>query len=172
MKIDTRSWKEFLIGDYFEPYRGTVKKLQTLKKGDVPVIGAARSNQGVAGYYDVEALYSNKITISCNGVGCGSTFYHNYPFNINGDALVLVEKVEIDEKAKLFLCGVIDKILTSKYSYEEKCSPDKAKLEKILLPADENGDIDWKYMQAYIKEAEKRVKRNIGILKEIVDTSC
>ena len=157
-KIDTTNWKEFRVGDLFDFERGNVKKLQILKSGETPVIAAARSNQGVAGYYNVNAPYCNQITISCNGVGCGSSFFHDYPFNVNGDAIVLTEKFEMSNKVKMYLSCMLDGIFTRKYSYEEKCSPDKAKAELILLPTTSDNQPDWQYMEQYMAKVEKKLK--------------
>lgn len=167
-KIDTTTWKEFRVGDLFDAIRGSVKKLQTLPKGNTPVVGAARSNQGVAGYYDVDASFNNQITISCNGVGCGSTFYHNYPFNINGDAIVLIAKVDMPQESKRFLACMLDGVLTRKYSYNEKCSPEKVYNEKILLPATIDGTPDWEYMECYVKDMELRVNNTISMLYNVI----
>lgn len=163
-KIDTTYWKAFRVGDLFKAERGCVKKLQTLEKGSTPVIAAARSRQGVAGFYSVDAPYCDKITISCNGVGCGSTFYHDYPFNVNGDALVLTEKVEVSKEAKIYLACIFDVYFSRKYSYAEKCSPQKAIEEKILLPATPAGEPDWQYMEDYICDVEKHVQSSISAL--------
>ncbi|MGM9811110.1 MAG: restriction endonuclease subunit S [Paludibacteraceae bacterium] len=167
-KIDTTYWAKYRVGDLFEPIRGSVKKMQILPEGNVPVIAAARGNQGVAGYYDVEPLYCNKITVSCNGAGCGSTFYHDYPFNINGDAIVLIEKEEMPEYAKQFVCCMLDGLFTRKYSYEEKCSPEKAREEIIMLPAIPNGEPDWQYMEQYMQSIETRVSGSISALNAIL----
>lgn len=162
-KIDTSNWKEFSIGKYFTAERGTVKKLQTLEKGSTPVIAAARSRQGVAGFYSVAAPYCDKITISCNGVGCGSTFYHDYPFNVNGDALVLKEKVKMSKDVKMFLACVFDGYFSRKYSYEEKCSPKKVLNEVIKVPFKEE-EPDWHYMEMYMRGVEAIVKNKLSLL--------
>ncbi len=163
-KIDTTHWHDFKVGDLFNIERGSVKKLQTLDDGNVPVIAAARSNQGVAGYYDVEATYNNMITVSCNGVGCGSSFYHDYAFNVNGDAIVLKEKMFMSEKVKQYLACMLDGVFTRKYSYAEKCSPDKAKEETIKLPAISASEPDWAYMEEYMQQVEQRVNSDIALL--------
>ncbi len=164
-KIDTTNWKEFKVGDLFDAERGTVKNLQQLETGNIPVIAAARSNQGVAGLYNVTASYENKITISCNGVGCGSSFYHDYPFNVNGDAIVLLEKIEMTHKAKQYLACLLDVVFTRKYSYSEKCSPQKAKKEIIKLPATADNQPDWDYLEEYMQQIEQKVNVHLDYLK-------
>ena len=169
-KINFSNWKEFRVGDIFAATRGTSRKMQTLSPGNVPIIAAARYNQGIAGFYDVEDEYENAITISCNGVGCGSTFYHDYPFAITGDAIVLVAKEEIPTDAMWFLACVFDKHFNSKYSYEEKCSADKAEAEYIRLPSTNDGTPDWEYMGNYMKSIEQKANDKLSKLYSIVNT--
>ena len=164
-KIDTRDWKEFKVGNLFDAERGKIKRLQSQNDGNTPVIAAGFSNQGIAGMYDVDAEYENKITISCNGVGCGSAFYHPYPFNLNGDAIVLTELKPMNDLVKQFISCMLNGVLTRKYSYEEKCSADKAKDETIKLPVDNNGEPDWVYMENFMKQIELKAKQKLDLLK-------
>lgn len=165
-KIDTQKWGGYRIGDLFDIERGKVKGLQQKETGIVPVIAAARQNQGIAGFYNVEPLFENKITISCNGAGCGSTFYHPYKFNINGDAIVLSEKMEISDSVKQFIACILDATFIKKYSYEEKCSADKAKNEVIKLPTTVDGRPDWDYMEKYTKDIENKVIHYIDSIED------
>lgn len=157
IKLIPKNGGGYKIGDLFDIERGKVKGLQQKETGTVPVIAAARQNQGIAGFYNVESLFENKITISCNGAGCGSTFYHPYKFNINGDAIVLSEKIEISDSVKQFIACILDATFIKKYSYEEKCSADKAKNEVIKLPTSIDGNPDWDYMEKYMKDIENKV---------------
>ena len=156
----------YRIGDLFDIERGKVKGLQQKETGIVPVIAAARQNQGIAGFYNVEPLFENKITISCNGAGCGSTYYHPYKFSINGDAIVLSEKMEISDSVKQFIACILDATFIKKYSYEEKCSADKAKNEVIKLPTTVDGRPDWGYMEKYMKDIENKVIHYIDSIED------
>lgn len=175
--IDTSSWKEFRVGDFFHGVRGTSRKMQELNEGKTPVIAAARYNQGIAGYYDVPSEYENAITISCNGVGCGSTYYHDYPFAITGDAIVLENIGNVPIGALHFIASVYDVYFSRKYSYTDKCSADKAEAEFILLPATSDGQPDWDYMESYMKavmeESEKSLEnlRKADDAKHLIDVS-
>lgn len=160
-KIDVSGWGEFKVGELFDATRGKSRRMQILEDGDIPLIAAARNNRGIAGTYNIDAEYENSITVSCNGVGCGSTFYHSYPFSITGDAIVLEEKQDMSDYIKQFIASIIDASFTNKYSYEEKCSADKAKNETILLPVTSAGDPDWAYMEQYMREMEEKAKFRI-----------
>ncbi len=51
----------------------------------------------------------------------------------------------------LFLVTCINFFLY-KYMYGRKMSRDRFLKETIILPKDENGNLDWKYMENYIKQ--------------------
>ena len=164
--IDTSMWKEFRVGDYFHGIRGTSRKMQELNKGQTPIIAAARYNQGIAGFYDVPSEYENAITISCNGVGCGSTYYHDYPFAITGDAIVLENIGNVPISALLFIASVYDAYFTRKYSYTDKCSANKAEAEMVALPATSDGQPDWEYMETYMKQIMEEFEKSFENLKK------
>ena len=154
--IDTVGWKAFRLGDLFNIVRGTSRTMRMLDEGDIPVIAAARADQGVAGCYDVKPEYEDAITISCNGVGCGSVFYHGRLFAITGDASVMQEKQKMSRVIKLFIAAVCDSLFSVKYSYAEKCNPVGLAEEMIYLPATPDGQPDWAYMDAYMGEVLKK----------------
>lgn len=114
--------------------------------------------------YEIDSAYENRITISCNGAGCGSTFYHPYKFNVNGDAITLIEKSSMSDKAKSFIACILNGAFTRKYSYEEKCSPQKALDEIVRLPATPDGAPDWAYMESYMANLETKVAKSLTLL--------
>ena len=168
-KIDTSEWKEFRVGELFAAERGKVKNIQPLCPGETPIIAAGAYNQGIAGMYEIDSAYENRITISCNGAGCGSTFYHPYKFNVNGDAITLIEKNSMSDKAKSFIACILNGAFTRKYSYEEKCSPEKALDEIVRLPATPDGAPDWAYMESYMANLETKVAESLTMLQAAKD---
>ncbi len=168
-KIDTSGWKEFRVGELFAAERGKVKNIQPLCPGETPIIAAGAYNQGIAGMYEIDSAYENRITISCNGAGCGSTFYHPYKFNVNGDAITLIEKSSMSDKAKSFIACILNGAFTRKYSYEEKCSPQKALDEIVRLPATPDGAPDWAYMESYMANLETKVAESLTMLQAAKD---
>lgn len=168
-KIDTSGWKEFRVGELFAAERGKVKNIQPLCPGETPIIAAGAYNQGIAGMYEIDSAYENRITISCNGAGCGSTFYHPYKFNVNGDAITLIEKSSMSDKAKSFIACILNGAFTRKYSYEEKCSPQKALDEIVRLPSTPKGVPDWAYMESYMANLETKVAESLTLLQAAKD---
>ena len=150
--IDTSAWKAFKVGDLFDIVRGTSRIMRDLRSGSTPLIAAARAEQGVAGYFDIKSEYADAITVSCNGAGCGSTFFHKGEFAITGDASVLLAKGNVSELALLFIASVFDSRFTSIYSYAEKCGPAVLLNSDVMLPATSDGAPDWAYMEQYMKD--------------------
>ena len=165
-RIDVTKWVKFKVGDFFIATRGTSIKLQSLDSGSIPIIAAARYNCGIAGFYNINPQYKNSITISCNGVGCGSTYYHDYEFAITGDAIVLQDKISIPNGAKAFIAAVYDKYFNSKYSYTDKCSAAKVEAEMIALPT-KSDKPNWEYMESYMKNIMQESEKNIEKLNNI-----
>ena len=122
----------------------------------MPLIAAARTEQGVAGLFDVPAEYEDAITVSCNGAGCGSTFFHEGKFAITGDASVLIPHQHLSKLALLFLTSIFDARFSSTYSYEEKCGPASLATEEVLLPATPDREPDWAYMEDYMRTVMNR----------------
>lgn len=168
-KVDTREWGEFRVVELFDAERGKVKNIQPLTPGATPIIAAGAYNQGIAGMYDIDSAYKNRITVSCNGAGCGSTFYHPYEFNVNGDAITLIEKKWMSDRAKQFVACILNATFTRKFSYEEKCSPQKALAEAMRLPIDKTGQPDWAYMEEYMRKVEEKVENVLNCFEEDKD---
>ena len=164
-KVDTKEWGEFRVGELFDAERGKVKNIQPLTPGATPIIAAGAYNQGIAGMYDIDSAYKNRITVSCNGAGCGSTFYHPYEFSVNGDAITLIEKKCMSDRAKQFVACILNATFTRKFSYEEKCSPQKALAEAMRLPMDKTGQPDWAYMEEYMRKVERKTE---GMLNQFI----
>lgn len=68
-----------------------------------------------------------------------------------------------NEQVGLFLAACINKILHEKFSWTFKAGWERIKEMSISLPVKESGEIDWKYMEKYIKATEK------AVIKDVID---
>ena len=155
-EMDVSAWKSFRVGDLFDVIRGKSRVMRNLMDGDTSLIAAARANQGVAGTYDLDAEYHDSITVSCNGAGCGSAYYHDGEFAITGDAVVCVTKEDVSKFVKMFITAVFDKCFSKKFSYAEKCGPAVLSDEFVKLPATPVGTPDWDYMENYMRQVMEK----------------
>lgn len=147
--IDVSKWKEFKISDIF-PYK-KVKKYskEPEDKGEIAYVTSLGVNNGVVSYSDANAIGSNVITVSTNG-DCFDCFYHDESIAVSSDVEVLFNE-HLNRYNALFICTVLE-LEKKKYSYGRKPKSGKVYNTTIKLPADENGNPDWIYMEQYSKD--------------------
>lgn len=149
-ELDVTNWKEFNIKDIFNVERGKINNLNDLSQGTCPIVSAYGENQGVSFFANEEEKYKNCLTASMNGSKTGYVTFHGYGFNANADCGVLIPKFELNVYTGLFISTVM-KQFSYKYIYGRKLTKSRLEEEKIILPVKSNGDIDFKFMEKYIK---------------------
>ena len=155
MNLDVTEWKEFRVGDLFnvELSRGDIKADES-DEGDVILVSSGETNNGVVKHIDsagdgkAEIFDGNKITIDM----FGNVFYQHEPFYAvsHGRVNILSAKFEMNKSIGLFIAAVIKKE-QFKYSYGRAIYSNEAVEMIIKLPADADGNPDWKFMEDYIK---------------------
>lgn len=116
------------------------------------VITAGTTNNGILGKTDIEAKVFTKNTITIDMFGF--VFFRNFEYKMVTHARVfsLKTKNKITEKQGLFLSSSLY-FLNKKFGYENMCSWEKVKQEKIQLPT-KNNQIDFDFMENFIAELE------------------
>ena len=155
IKIEDVKWKDFEIQEIFDVKRGNAKDITKRKfEGDIALISATDKNNA---FYDFvipkenEPIYKNTITIHNNGNGVGLAFYHSYNFIATSDVTILIDKTKkINKDVADFIITILQQ-QKEKYCYGYKLSNERLKKQKILLPIKENNEINYKYMENYIK---------------------
>lgn len=132
----------------------------------IPLLTAGVDNQGFARYakrIQCPTILKNVISISANGANTGVTFYQKDEFAVLQDAYAIkLKNMEIPNKqVGLFLAACINKILHGNFSWTFKAGWERIKEMSISLPIKESGEIDWEYMEKYIKATEKVVIRDV-----------
>lgn len=146
LKID--KWKEFKIGDIF-PKRCVKHYSSTPEiKGNIPFITSTSSNNGIAAYVDEESIEGNCITVSTNG-DCFDCFYQPSPIAISNDAEVLYND-NLNVYNAMFIISIL-RLEKIKYGYGRKPKNDKVYETYIKLPITPEENIDWIFMEEYIK---------------------
>lgn len=148
--LDTEKWKEFKVSDLFVIDRGKLNNLNSMDNGSCPIVSAYGENQGISYFGDEIALYKNCLTASMNGSKTGYVAYHEYGFNANADCGILKPKFSMNKYIGIFISTVM-KQFSFKYLYGRKLTKGRLAEEIIKLPVTENGEIDFKYMEEYIK---------------------
>ena len=157
-------WKEMYFIDIFDNiYIAKSTDQNKLKVGNVPFIGRTSINNGLQGEYFVEKEKINKgnsLTISM--VGEPKCFYHKYSFTCSQNILVLQNDEFINITNSKFLIPIIDNYLKAKgYGYGYPVGKERILRNKLLLPVDKNNQINWNFMEEYIKERENKQRNDL-----------
>lgn len=156
-KIDTSDWVEFRIGDLFDIKRGNVKGIKGLTFGDVPVVSARETDNGVAQLASVTPQFdAGTISVSVNGA-VGYATVQQKPWSGTGDvmALLLYGEHEPTVLAKLAVCTLIREE-GQRFGYARKLNQERLENMTVRLPAvlDESGDVtpDWDRLDEKMQE--------------------
>lgn len=149
-KIDISRWKLFKISDLFNVQKGKRLTKADMKDGKIRFIGASAINNGITAYIsNDEHLHSqNTITLSYNG-SIGEAFYQDEVFWASDDVNVLYPKFEMNRGIAFFIIPLL-KTAGKRYAFVDKWKKEDMEKSKIPLPADIDGNPDYKYMENYV----------------------
>ena len=84
------------------------------------------------------------------------------------DAYLVKPKAEIDSAFTLmFLATVLEKAIKDKFSYDDKCVWDKAKLLTVTLPCTSDNEPDWAYMDEYMRTIMDNTESDLSAMRSI-----
>lgn len=161
--IDLKSWKEYFIEDLFDSESGDfdIQGFHIGKKGEF-VVSSGIANNGINGRTEIYAKIFDENTITVDMFG--NTFYRYYKYKMvtHGRVFSLNLKKDINRNCVFYLSVILNNILPILYGYNNMCSWNKIKNEKILLPSKFNIDSnkyepDWEYMESYITSIENEL---------------
>ena len=168
---DKVTWKEFLFTDIFIIKDGYYNKKPPFDGGNIPFLGASLFNNAVTGFVseDIVNAYDkvgdknskdmekrifdgNCIAIVNNGTAVGKAYYQRHAFTCSHDVtpVYLKEKI-LSLEISMFLIPLIEKS-GEPFKYANKWRPKRIRRSKIILPVNELGNPDWKFMSDIIKE--------------------
>ena len=148
--------------------------------GSTPYVTAGESNNSVSTYisYDRD-LIERGNSIMIGGKTMVITYQAEDFFSNDSHNLVLYAKDKNlrNELVQLFLVTSLNKSLKPIYSWGDSISKAKIKKDKLRLPVTISGEIDYHFMETYIRAQEKlaiqQVKdwreKEIAATKEVVD---
>lgn len=120
----------------------------------MPYVSSTALNNGVDGFVGNEGgvrKFSDCLTVANSG-SVGSAFYHRYEF-VASDHVTQLRRQGLDKYAYLFLVPMVSR-LAEKYSFNREINDERIKREKLLLPATEQGDIDFAFMSSFMQQLE------------------
>ena len=153
--LENVEWKTFSFTEIFRE----IKRGKRLKKADhidgsIPYVSSTALNNGVDSFVgNIENVRSYKNNLSlANSGSVGSCFYHAYEY-VASDHVTGLSLENPDKNIYLFMSTVINRI-SEKYSFSREINDQRITREKIMLPADSNGNPHWDYMGKFIQKIE------------------
>lgn len=146
-ELDTNiKWKKFKIVDVFNIYRGKRLKEEDREPGNVKYYSASQNNNGLTD------MISNPLFIEKDALiytTFGDCFYIEGEFTAS-DEISIMKNKNMNKYSALFI-STIFKQNKFKYQFGRKAFYNKYKDEYILLPTNNDDEINWNYMENYIK---------------------
>lgn len=162
-------WKKFRIGDVFGKAQlgdTNLKKSDLTLTGDI-VVTSGQTNNGVLGRTTREAKIFPENTLTIDMFGYA--YYRDFPYKMvtHGRVMSLASDIIKNREVGLFLATALSR-LTDVFSYNNMATWNKLKNMSIMLPVTPNNQIDFTYMQNYIRAIEKQTIKNVAAYKDQV----
>ena len=172
-KLQHANWKAFDFTEVFtEIQRGKRLKKADHKDGNIPYVSSTSLNNGVDGFIGNESgvrKFFDCLTIANSG-SVGYAFYHQYEF-VASDHVTQLKREGLDKYTYLFLAPIVQR-LSEKYSFNREINDERIKREKLLLPATDNGEVDFFFMSNFMKEVEANIlKTTIKTFEQRIRTA-
>ncbi len=174
-KLRRVKWKSFEFTEIFIIKNGFYnKKPPCYDFGNIPFIGASDSNNGFTGFTTKEIIDSNSktgygkneplerkifpanaICVTNNG-SVGYAYYQQHEFTCTHDVNPLYLKNHtLNKYIAMFIIRCIEQQKVC-FAYARKWRPKRMVKSRLLLPVNEKGNPDWKYMENYMMNIESK----------------
>ncbi len=154
-------WKNYILRDLFPILvAGKSKGLNHIEKSDsgISYLGATNQNNGVLCFVEPNAnaiQKGNCIAFVRNGEGSmGYSVYKAENFIATSD-MTLGYNQYLNKYNGTFITTIADRI-RGKYNFGYKRSAGRLAKEVLTLPADNNGNPNWEYMEQYMRNIESK----------------
>lgn len=173
------AYKEFLIGGkkgLFTSQTGNfdIQKKHLNGKGYY-VVSSGEQNNGIVGKTDAEALVIEENTITVDMFG--NVYFRDHKYKMVTHARVFTlefkeRELELSKEIGMYLVAQMQ-YFRQKFSYSNMASFEKIKNTTITLPITESGEIDFAFMEQYIRELEFARIRELEIFLKVCGfTDC
>ena len=177
-------WKKFKIGDVFERV-SLPRKIKHFKKSrdvstvqsldyNLPLVNSKVGNNGVMYYGKSSEWNSTNLAIDIiqdGAVGAGMVYAHPDSVGCLYNAYLIRWKDDSDNitpEVVLYFATMIRKAVRGNYNYQRKATWDRVQENDFLLPVTSDDQIDFDYMQNYIRATEKQTIKGVVEYKDKV----
>lgn len=166
-KMGSVKTNEFAIGDLYDKVKLEKKTFDKRKDSrqipdsqySLPLVNAKHGDNGIMYYGDPNIFDSIEMTIDIvqNGaIATGDVYPQPQRTGILWDAyLIQASNHQDNAETLLYFSTAIAKSIKKKYTYDNKAYWEQVKEDKINLPITPSGEIDYMFMETYIRAQEK-----------------
>ena len=158
LQLSNRKWKPFFLTELFPTIqRGKRLKSENHIPGIIPYVSSSALNNGVDNFIsntDKVRVFSNCLSLANSG-SVGSSFYEPFAF-VASDHITHLKNERYNKYHYLFIASITNR-LSQKYNFNREINDNRISREKIMLPIDDEGNLDLDFMEQYIREREKKL---------------
>lgn len=163
--LHAKEWKEFWLEDIVTIESGVRLTKANQVEGNIPFIGSTDNSNGITNFVNNKnsSLDNNVLGVNYNG-SVVENFYHPYQA-IFSDDVKRVHWNNQDKENKYTYLFLKQAILQQKekYAYGYKFNASRMNRQKILLPINDSEDLDFDYIEKFMKI--KEIKEQYKILE-------
>lgn len=168
--ISEKSWKDFLLTDFFILEKGNQNNMASLKLGNIPLVSAKKCDNGYKDFVapNKKKLYKGGIiTLNNDGDGgAGIAYYQPCTMALDSHVTALIPKFQMNRHHLLFIAMCITK-QRNRFGHGYSLNSNRLRSFRFMLPVDAEGIYpDWQFMEVYMKTKEQQ------ILKLTIENLC
>lgn len=137
---------------------------------DLPLVNAKHGNNGIMFYgrsSDWEYAENTIDIVNDGAISTGDVYAQPQKTGVLYNAYLVKPKYfGINENILLYLSTCLQKSIKLKFGYDNKAVWQRVAEEKIYLPHDANGDVDYNYMSKFVGIVKKQVIKNFVLWKD------
>ncbi len=170
--IDTRSWKNYMLGNLFELVNSKAYHNKDIVKvkdeNGLLYVTRSKFNNGIKCKVEKKSEYIINPAGTISFGAENADFFYQKKEYITGNKMYYINTCNISELAALFLKSVLEATFTKKFSFSNGMVPNRIRNEIISLPAMPDGQPDWTYMESYMKKVIDKSEQAISTLRAVV----
>ncbi|MFY0543910.1 N-6 DNA methylase [Brevibacillus sp. H7] len=138
---------DFIKGDVTS---GVVHAISDFYEGDIPLVSCKTEDNGIVGFYDIqlEDQYNHCFTIAGDGSFPLTTYYHFFNIAAYDNVTIAPLKDNLSLSTIFFLASRLNR-MRWRYSYGRKCYSNKVRELKVLLPINQQGNLDETFISQF-----------------------
>lgn len=164
--IEELEWKEQSIVDLFTNIQRGKRLIKVNQiPGNIPYISSSAINNGVDAFIGNNTnvrKFKNCLSLANSG-SVGSCFYEPFEF-VASDHITHLKNNDYNKYVYLYMATMINR-LSEKYNFNREINDVRISKERIILPIEKDYNIDFDYMEQFIKNIiKKKINKYIAYI--------